>query len=99
MGIMVHSLLWVMQDLYHQPCKRPRIAKSQFALDPWLQNSWSKDVQLRDNAAYRKAMLSGFEGQALLAPGITKTAEIEPSEGFPFRLTRQILGAFKPKRP
>ena len=50
-----------------------RIAESQFALDPWLQNSLSKDVQPRDNAAYRKAMLSGFQGQALLAPSITKT--------------------------
>ena len=35
MGIMVHSVLWVMQDLYHQP----------YHLDPAEPNFWGPRVE------------------------------------------------------
>ena len=45
MGIMVHSLLWVIQDLYHQPHKETK-KELQWSLwvDPEVQPWASKDV-------------------------------------------------------
>ena len=46
MGIMVYSLLWVMQDLYHQPClgapgtRNPELSKPKNLIpNPTAQNS------------------------------------------------------------
>ena len=82
MGIMVYSLLWVMEDLYHQPeLKGLRVNVWSFGLDPWLEvcfvTGWVLIIIRRIPVAERPSLFKELYVETIIRnPGVCVTISI-----------------------